>query len=444
LLFENESQHPPGAFAKRNKNAQTYVVWNTKEGMSKPGKWFLDRTNERFYYWPKPNENIEDLKIVVPKHNTIISLKKGAYNITIENLTLTSTTTKLITGGYGAMRFEGAISGKKVNKISLKNLQIKNVGGWGIKLSGKNIQISNTEILNCGAGAIFYRAKNSILKNNKLHDIGLVYNSAVGIFGGGDNNIINGNEIFNMPYCGINGVGNNTTVENNLIHNIKTFMQDGGAIYMFGHKNTTVKNNVVLTKKNAGIKTYAYYLDEGCEKCVVENNFAYNTVVPVQAHMTRNCTYKNNVFYDERDQTIAYANSDNLTFDNNILIAKNIYFKGPTKDSPKNIKEKMGKVMKAYSKSIGITSWKNNIFSSKNSIKISALAQYKKISELTLKPRDGTQFSNLELKGLKSGKLNLNNSSKLLKSLNIKLQDYSKIANQKNLEKIINFYNTQD
>ncbi|ARV16578.1 right-handed parallel beta-helix repeat-containing protein [Polaribacter sp. SA4-12] len=444
LKFDNESQHPPGAFAKRNKNAQTYVVWNTLEGMTKPGQWFLDRTNERLYYWPTENENISSLQIIVPKYQNIITLEKGTSNISIENLTLTSTTTKLITGGYGAMRFEGAISGKNIDDVSLINLNIKNIGGWALKLLGNNIKITNSEIENCGAGAIFYRGKNIEIKQNRLHDIGLIYKSAVGIFGQGNKNTISQNEIYNMPYCGINGIGNNSLVEGNVIHNIKTFMQDGGAIYMFGHKNTKVKNNVVLSKLNSGIKTYAYYLDEGCENCVVENNLSYNAKVPIQAHMTRNCSYKNNVFLDKGPQSIAYANSSELTFEKNILVADSIIFKGPTESSPKYIKGKQGKVMKGYSSAIGITSWKNNIFNSNSGdIKLRQLAQYDKVSEDQLTPFNGTLFSEIKLIGIESGKLNLSNDA-LLKSQGIELQDFSKAGYKTNLTELIKVYYPED
>ncbi|WP_298365651.1 right-handed parallel beta-helix repeat-containing protein [uncultured Lutibacter sp.] len=440
LKFDNESQHPPGAFAKRNKNAQTYVVWNTKEGMLKPGQWYLDRTRERLYYWPEKGEDISKLEVVVPKHQNIISLEPNTKNITIEGLNLSSTTTKLITGGYGANRFEGAISGKKVSDISLKNVTIKNVGGWGIRLNGDNISVKESEIYNCGAGAISFRANNFRIKNNKLHDIGLVYMSAVGIIGGGNNNTISYNEIYNMPYCGINGLGNNSLVEGNVIHNIKTFMQDGGAIYMFGHKNTIVKDNVVLSKLESGINVYAYYLDEGCENCVVENNLSYNAAVPVQAHMTRNCTYKNNVFLDKGLQSIAYANSSDMTFEKNVLVANSIIFKGPTNTSPEHIKGELGKVMKGYSSAIGITSWKNNIFNSDSkSIRLRQLAQYDAVAEDELTPIEGTIFSNVELKGIETGQLNLTTDS-IVKSQGIQLKDFSKAGYKTNLTELINYY----
>jgi len=71
-----------------------------------------------------------------------------------------------------------------------------------------------------------------VIDHCTLNDIGLIYPSAVGIIGNGENNTIKNNEIFNMPYCGINGIGDHSLIENNVVHNIKTFMRDGGAIYV--------------------------------------------------------------------------------------------------------------------------------------------------------------------------------------------------------------------
>ncbi len=440
LLFDNESQHPPGAFAERNANAQTYVVWNTVEGMTRPGTWYLDRTRERLYYWPKPEELIEDLDIVVPRYQNIIKFNNGVKNVTISGFTLASTTTKLVTGGYAALKFEGAVSGNEVHNISLENLNIKNVGGWAVKMSGTHINIKGCDIATCGAGAISYKGDQVNIVNNRLHDIGLVYNSAVGIFGSGDHNTIQNNEIYNMPYCGINGIGHNSLVENNIIHNIKTFMQDGGAIYMFGHKNTVVRNNVVLSKSGSDINVYAYYLDEGCENCLVEQNVSYNAQVPVQAHMTRNCRYENNVFLDEGEQTIAYANSSDLSFKRNILVAKAIHFKGPDKSSPEFVKEELNKVMKGYSGAIGITSWDNNVlYSASNDIILTQLAQYDHVTTKPLEKLDGTVFTSPELNGALQGRFTTN-SITLIESKGIKLLDFSKAGCKSNLPELISRY----
>ncbi|AUP80500.1 right-handed parallel beta-helix repeat-containing protein [Flavivirga eckloniae] len=444
LHFDNESQHPPGAFAKRNPNAQTYVVWNTVEGMTKPGSWYLDRTRERLYYWPKEGESISELEIVVPRFQNIIKFNNGIKNVTISGFTLASTTTKLVTGGYAALKFEGAISGKDIRNISLENLTIKNVGGWGVKFSGKDVSINGCDIKNCGAGAISYRGKNVKINNNKLHDIGLVYSSAVGIIGNGDSNTISHNEIYNMPYCGINGIGSNSLVEGNIIHNIKTFMQDGGAIYMFGHKNTVVRNNVVLSKPDSGIKVYAYYLDEGCKNCVVEHNVSYNAMVPVQAHMTKACRYENNIFIDEGDQVIAYANSSDLSFKKNILIANSIDFKGPDKSSPDFVKKESNRVMKSYSSAIGITSWENNIFYSvSDTINLNQLAQYELVKKKPLKALDGTVFESPELQGVMEGNFSSSNKA-LITSKDIHLQSFSSAGWNSDLPGLISIYYNPD
>ncbi|MFC2113461.1 right-handed parallel beta-helix repeat-containing protein [Bacteroidota bacterium] len=443
LEFENASQHPPGAFASRNPNAQTFVVWNTKEGMLNPGQWYLDRTRERLYYWPKEGENETNIEVVVPRFQNIIAFNEGASNVIIKGLTLSSTSTELITGGYGALKFEGAISGSGVSNISLTNLDIVNVGGWAVKLRGDDINITNSEIKNCGAGAIHYRGENVNISHNMLHDIGLIYYSALGISGSGNYNTISHNEIWNMPYCGIGGVGSNSLIDGNIIHNIKTFMHDGGAMHMGWHKKTVLSNNVVLSNPKSGIIVYAYYFDENCDSCVAENNLAYNTTVPVLAHMTRNCTYRNNIFLDNGPQIIKYANSFNMVFDKNILVAESIEFEGPSEKSANNVEGKLGKVMSAYSSANGIISWQNNIFHSiSGNITHKVKAQYATFETISLQPVQGTIFTDPVIEGISTGILTYGENSPA-KANGIQLRDFSSAGNGTELSELIKRYYTE-
>lgn len=45
LTFASPSAHPPGAFG-----VMTYAVWNVREGMTEPGRWYLDRDAGRVVY----------------------------------------------------------------------------------------------------------------------------------------------------------------------------------------------------------------------------------------------------------------------------------------------------------------------------------------------------------------------------------------------------------
>ncbi len=98
LTFSNPSEHPPGAF-----DVQQYVVWNIREGMKKPGQWYLDRTAGKVVYWPLPNEDIAAAQVIAPVVESIIEIKgkrlKPAKDIVIRGITLTVTNAALRTAG---------------------------------------------------------------------------------------------------------------------------------------------------------------------------------------------------------------------------------------------------------------------------------------------------------------------------------------------------------
>ena len=66
LTFANPSQHPPGAFGNWQDHANTYIVWNVREGMTRPGQWYLDRTADKVVYWPLAGESAKSLMAVAP------------------------------------------------------------------------------------------------------------------------------------------------------------------------------------------------------------------------------------------------------------------------------------------------------------------------------------------------------------------------------------------
>ena len=53
LIFSTPAISPAGAFGVKK-----YVIFNTREGMTRPGQWYLDRTGGRVVYWPLPGEDM--------------------------------------------------------------------------------------------------------------------------------------------------------------------------------------------------------------------------------------------------------------------------------------------------------------------------------------------------------------------------------------------------
>jgi hypothetical protein len=322
LTFANPSGHPPGAFGVKK-----YVVWNVREGMTKPGQWYLDRTAGKVVYWPLPGEDMGKAEVFAPTIESIIQIKgtknKPAKDITIRGLVLSVTTTPLKAGGFGAGRFEGAVSISSGRNCSLVDLEIVNVGGQGIKVSGSNMRIENCYVHHTGACGIKFSGADSLVTNNYIHDVGLTYPSAIGLQGGGKDNEISNNEIHDTPYTAINWGGQRNRIENNLIYRAMLELHDGGGIYCFAGNGLVLRGNFIRDiPDTGGYGSSAYYLDERSENCIVEGNLSLNVGRPTHNHMAKNNAIRNNVFICNEDARFTFPRSSDFVFEKNVVYAK--------------------------------------------------------------------------------------------------------------------------
>jgi len=132
LRFSAACGHPPGAFGVKK-----YVVWNVREGMNEPGQWYLDRAAGKVVYWPMPGEDMRTARAVAPTLQTIVRIAgrkdRPVYRVTLRGLRFEATNTPLIAGGFGAGNFPGAIEMFHAEACRLRELEIANVAGQGIK-----------------------------------------------------------------------------------------------------------------------------------------------------------------------------------------------------------------------------------------------------------------------------------------------------------------------
>lgn len=360
--FAYPATHPAGAFASwAGPKTHQYIVWNIKEGMTKPGQWFVDRTNRKIVYWPFAWENPENIKVLVPTQNHIFKIGENTTNVTLENLQLMCAGAPVRNTGYATAGITGALIAEKVNSLSVKNLVVKNVAGWALKITGSNISLTDSEISNTGAGGVSYNGKNISVERCGIHDMGKLYFGAVGIMGGGHFNKVSHCELYNIPYCAINSLGNQSVAEYNLIYRFKQTMVDGGAIYG-GDDSTTYRNNAVIAPKGNTIEGWTYYFDELADHSTMENNLAVNTLGPVHHHMAGPLTIRNNIFIDENRMEITYPLCSDLTFTGNILVAGEILFSGPTGEIGTVKKESLNVVFQRYFDCNGVVKFEGNRF----------------------------------------------------------------------------------
>jgi hypothetical protein len=372
LTFKTPSGHPPGAFGVKK-----YVVWNVREGMTQPGQWRLDRTAGTVVYWPLPTEDMGKAEVFAPVIESIIKIQ-GTNDITIRGLTLSVTTTPLEAGGFGAGRFDGAISVSSAENCRLIDLEILNVGGQGIKASGKRVNIERCHVHHTGACGISCSGTEVAVTDNHIHDVGLTYPSALALQGGGKDSLYSHNEIHDAPYTAINCGGQNNRIEHNLIYRAMTELHDGGGIYCFAGNGLVLAGNFIRDiVDTGGYGSSAYYLDERSQNCLVEGNLSIGIVRPSHNHMADNNTIRNNVFISSEDAHLTFPRSSGYTFEKNIIVAE-------------------GKIV--FDNPEGITTWKNNcLFSRAGKIEGNKLDRYTRTGSSELKPDGGNVFADPQL-----------------------------------------------
>jgi hypothetical protein len=321
--LSSPATYPPGAFGKKE-----YIIFNTIEGMTKPGQWYLDKTNGRLVYWPKEDEDMSQVKIIAPVMERIIAVTgeqgKDVRNITIRNLVLQATTTPLRAAGFGGRLFDGAIDMNYTSGCIVENVTVANVGGIGIRaMWADNCTIAHCHIFNTGACGLKIRGNDSFVANNHIHDLGLYYPSSAAFYAPHNQRLhIYRNRIHDAPYSGIITGRSHIVVEENLVYRVMKELQDGGAIYMSGGDNIILRRNVVrdIVSQGTGYGVSAYYFDEGAHDCIAEGNVSIGVPRPTHNHICYDIIMRDNLFIYDGDMTLSFQNSANYTFSGNTVI----------------------------------------------------------------------------------------------------------------------------
>lgn len=324
LILSPPAKSPPGAFGVKK-----YVIFNTREGMTKPGQWYLDRAAGKVVYWPLPGEDMTKAKVVAPTLESIIKIS-GATNITLRGFSLQATTTPLKPGGFGAYAFDGALQIERAKQCVFEKLDISNVAGQGIVARQLDeSRISDCQIHHTGACGIKADGSATQIAHNHIHHVGRHHPSAVALSvshvpkpGSERGFHLYRNEIHDTPYTGIIGSGGGHLIEENLIYRVMREMHDGGAIYG-GMGNSILRGNVVrdVVKMGEGYGVSSYYLDEGARDCIVERNVSIGVERPTHNHIATDLIIRDNVFIAETNMVLSFQRSSGCVFQGNTLFA---------------------------------------------------------------------------------------------------------------------------
>lgn len=322
IRFNTPAGHPPGAFCGWKDQCCQYVAWNIREGMLEPGQWYLDRERGCVVYWPLKGERMERVCVVAPTTERVIRLegteKAPVRDVVLRGLTISATTTPLTAGGFGALKFDGAVSGDSTRDCRLEGLRVVNVGGQGIKIrQSRSLVCTGCEIAQTGAGGVVFSGTACRMENNHIHHDGLTYPSGIALRCDGNDHRINHNTFHHTTYSAIAGGGRRIVIEYNCFHHIMEALVDGAAIYLFAAKQCTLRGNYTHSVREEQV--HAYYLDEQSADSLVEGNLAVDVPWPIHNHMATNCRLRGNVCVSRAPMTISFMNCHGFVLERNLF-----------------------------------------------------------------------------------------------------------------------------
>lgn len=182
FLFSSPAVNPPGAFGVKK-----YVIFNTREGMTHPGQWYLDRTAGRVVYWPLPGEDMAKAKVIAPRLERLIGIagtaQKPVEGITLRGFALAATTTPLKPAGFGANQLDGAVRLESARRCTLEKLQVSQVGGQGLKAQrAADCRIADCHIHHTGGCGLQIEGSGTLVAGNHVHHVGIYHPSAVAMY----------------------------------------------------------------------------------------------------------------------------------------------------------------------------------------------------------------------------------------------------------------------
>lgn len=317
-FIENTTRVTETAVKKEKK----YFIENAMELLDEPGEFFYDKRENKIYYYPYNEENLETAETVVPETEFLIDIKGESKTDKVKNIVFENLSFKY--GAWNDVTENGMIctqsdwckNADTGESLMLPPAQFKLFMADNIKISGCSFScfgsagvsmrdgVSNVyfdgntihDISGTGViiGDVYHRdssitqdmevCRNINITNNVIRRIAQEYRQNVGISVYFENDInISHNDISQTPYTGVSvgwgwdsptsrsGACRNLNISENYIHDVMGALSDGGNIYTLGHiYDSTIANNHLGLNREKG--NYGIYLDAGSSYLNVHGN----------------------------------------------------------------------------------------------------------------------------------------------------------------------------
>lgn len=309
-----------------------YWVENAADALDAPGEWYLDRRTGTLSYLALPGEDVAHEQFLASFLPQLVRLQGTErtsdfiHDVNLRGLTFAYTDWSLPAKGYvdtqAAYDIPAAVELQRARHCRIERCAFTHLGQYAVHVwkGSHDNEVTDNEMTDLGAGGVkvggWFLPENEELAttgtrvaNNDIHNIGIVYPAAVGVWiGQSSGNTVAHNDIYDTYYTGVSlgwtwGYGRSAAHDNhiefNRIYNIgRGLLSDMGCIYSLGIQPGSVeRNNVCHDVSRFAYGGWGIYTDEGSSQILIEDNVVYRTQdAGLHQHYGMGNVIRNNIF----------------------------------------------------------------------------------------------------------------------------------------------------
>ena len=276
---------------------QWFYPYNILKELDQPGEWYLDRSTQRIYVWPKSYSTSLGISIL-PSVMTLTNVS----NVSFQNLTF-----EFARGTEVELR--------QSSNVNFNSCIFRHAGSNAMDITGgTDNTVFGSEFYDIGEKGIYISAgdrttlspSRNLIMNNLFHHFARVmrtYRGGVDISGGVGTRVAY-NEFRDAPHTGVFYSGNDHLIEYNHFENLAYESNDAGAVYggrdwtSRGNKinNNHFKNILGFQQKGTGGK----YFDDMLSGNSFDGNLLENVHQGAGIGGGRDNSVSNNVFFNTK------------------------------------------------------------------------------------------------------------------------------------------------
>ncbi|MDZ7616959.1 MAG: right-handed parallel beta-helix repeat-containing protein [Patescibacteria group bacterium] len=281
----------------RKDSKHPFYAIHVFEELDQPGEYYLDRQNNRLYFWPPGDIGQKPVRLTVCKAPIILA--DGVSHLVIRDLT--------VENGRGT-----GVQMRNCRHARIENCLVRNLGGTGIDLSGSHVAAHGCEVTQTASRGISIHGgdRKTLTPGHcevtacHVHHVGrLDWGGGRGVTVGGCGNRAANNLVHHTPTGAFSYGGNEHVLELNEVHNVCIHYSDVGVFYTgrdWASQGNVVRWNYIHSSvNNAGHGSSGIYLDDCDSGDTVVGNIVFGGVGRgVLLGGGRDNTIRGNIFID--------------------------------------------------------------------------------------------------------------------------------------------------